>query len=1356
MENKKTELIKGATNEELIHINHSEESVILNAPTDLDITKDTDSIQLGSEIELSCETENLFVRILEVISEPGKTREGCVYKVEDRNKNILALKVYQQLRPEDEPNPVALERVRKIRSPSILPLIEYGVGKHKIHGKHCWELQVYAEGGNLLSVRDIKSKYTYDFIEQVLIPQLLNGLWSLHDKGIYHCDLKPQNVFYLDNAQTNIVIGDYGSAKTKEVNISDSFIFSKRIVGTHTYIPPEFHEGFIKDNSDYFSMGMIILELLYHESFAEDPARVKESISLRRNRQEPIFNFQPKYERLNKLIEGCTLASWDRRWTRSDITEWQKGHIAPIIYRDTRVTQELKISRQVSVKTIDEFVNYGWSLSPDKFYSILIEDEAVFSHTQNWIFDILSADDARSFMQIRNVYGLKGKYQLKEAFLRFIEPMLPLACNGKLFKFEENPLPAVVRNYFQELLHSGMQDNPRILEQLVFTLEYTLLMLIDSEIDSKKKEASNIYSIMRFILVEKETHDSILGMIANCDEQTNDEFYKQKIKLLNLCIEKYIESDVASVNNLTSLVRDTINSSGLKQDLMIHGVQRNFSSDELTWWLRLIDHRLHELITTCSKTVYNEKDIASRIICAFFDIDPKADAFLCISHDVKELDDKAQEMNIHDLIFELNILLTKLHGWAKILNNENLELIKRLLDCVPNDYQKPERYLSWGNSIPNPAITIIQMAWICDPRRGIRADHGKIYEDLTSFLLDFVYNRLDKDAIWWEICEYCNIKRGTEKKYSELFDLLIDSWTFVDNNKITHKLGKDFKITDLTMRWQDGFVSCRVSIHSSLTLICEHDGKRYMRHIYRESMQNTQEISIKKAVCFGKKSRSGTAANMNNEKGYQALEEKIMQAAVGKSLPTLEESNLHDDRLKKIKKHAEIVGNGYKTHLRHKHIENSEARKALYTESFRWLSMALIIPLIWIVYSAGADTSPSLIPLFLYGIPLIVIIGALPYFHQKRFKWSIILSMSITALYAIYNGYDDLHKLLIMLSWLKYLILYIVAVHLQSFFGSLREYYIKARVVSIAVFIVLGFGSILSIALNAWAVKPLLFLGPSEIDNNSRYIRIAGGQVSFQDKKIRLDPYFIAKHETTINDYRSFVLHSNYKTEAETGAASLVFSNQGLIYNLLNRREATYDTDASWWNPNIKQSDNHPVVCISFKDALYYCNWLSGKEGYSKCYQIYKNRIYCDWEADGYRLPTEAEWEWAASESSSDSSKNDSKEMFFPVAWFLDKLRLSTKPVMMKNPNTKGVYDMYGNVSEWCWDLYQKKIPSRLPDNYRGPTYGNYRCVRGGSWCRDGNIKNAQTRNKNAWEKDGKSLTSAAFIGFRIVRKAQD
>lgn len=1357
MEDKKTELIQVAGTEEAVQLNSAPESVALNFSPEQDEDKhtDTDTFQLDSELELSCETGNLFVKIIGVISKAGQTREGSVYKVEDKDKNILALKVYRQLRSEDEPNPVALQRVKEISSPGILPLVEYGVGRNKIHGKYCWELQEYAEGGNLLSIKDIKAKYTPEFIEHMLVPQLLQGLWKLHDNGIYHCDLKPQNVFFLDAAQTNIVIGDYGSAKTKEINVSDSFVFSKSIVGTHTYIPPEFHEGFIKDNSDYFSMGMIILELLYYEAFANDSVRVKEDISLRRNRHEPIFNFLPQYKRLNKLIEGCTLASWDRRWNRSDIIAWQKGHIAPIIYRDTRIVQELKLTRQVSVKTVDELVEYGWSLGPDEFYSVLIEDEVVFSHIQSWIFDILSADDARVFTQIRNVYGLKGKYQLKEALLRFIEPNLPLVCNGKLFKFIENQLPAVVLNYLDELLHSGMLDNPRILEQAVFSLEYALLMLKNSDINSIKKEAENIHSILRFILAEREVVDPILGIIANCDEQNNAEFFKSKINLIYLCIQDYT-SEENGCKDLMVLVRNTIKHYGIKHELMNQGKQRKFSSEELKWWLRLINPKLHPILTTCKKSVSNESEIASRIINAFFDIDAKADPLPSIAQDVRDLDERYQKMDTHELVFELNILLTKIHGWAKIHNEDDLSLINKLLNCVPFDYQKPEKYLSWGNSIPEPAKVLIKMAWTCAPERGIRGVNGKLYSDLTAFLQDFVCDKSNEDAIWWEICEFCNIKRGSEKVYNELFDLLIDQQTQIDTNLIKLESGSDFEISELTMHWQDGLVTCKTTIYSSLVLRCEQEGKEFFRQYISKSFSSVKEVKIEKAIYFGKRGRSRFAVNMNNEKGYQALEVKIMQAALGNTVPSLLESDLHDSRLKEIKQSAALAGNQYKRQLRHKRIENMEAYKALFAEGFRWLSMGLIIPFIWIAYKTGSDIASNLIPLFLYGIPLIVIIGALPFFHQNRIKWSILIMMLIIIGYAVYKGYDDLHKLLIMLSCLKYLILYIVAVQIQSFFNGLQEYYIKARVVAIAIFLILGLGSISSITLNAWKIEPLLANGTSGGEINNKFVKIPGGQVSFQGHKTRLDPYYIAKHETTVREYRNFIMHSNYKTEAEYGKASLVFSDRGVIYDLLGGRETSYKTNTSWLYPNIKQSDNHPVVCVSFKDAVYFCNWLSQKEGYKPCYSIFKDRIYCNWRADGYRLPTEMEWEWAASGASIEANETDSSKLFFPIAWYMNNIQRSTKPVMMKNPNDIGIYDMFGNVSEWCWDLYQKNIPTQIPDNYRGPRYGKYRCVRGGSWCRDGYIINAKKRNKNVWGKDGKSLTSASFIGFRIVRKANE
>jgi formylglycine-generating enzyme len=181
--------------------------------------------------------------------------------------------------------------------------------------------------------------------------------------------------------------------------------------------------------------------------------------------------------------------------------------------------------------------------------------------------------------------------------------------------------------------------------------------------------------------------------------------------------------------------------------------------------------------------------------------------------------------------------------------------------------------------------------------------------------------------------------------------------------------------------------------------------------------------------------------------------------------------------------------------------------------------------------------------------------------------------------------------------------------------------------------------------------------------------------------------------------------------------------------------------------------DKNPVMNISWEAAVMFCNWLSRTEGFDRVYTIKRDTnsttVTCDWNANGYRLPTEAEWEYAAkggnqSKGYAFSGSNNPEE----VAWYFANSGGRPQPVGLKKPNELGIFDMTGNVREWCWDIYDKDYYKKSPENNpTGPTTGLRRVYRGGAW----NFKIDFLR-----------ITSREFmgpsknygnVGFRVVRK---
>lgn len=146
------------------------------------------------------------------------------------------------------------------------------------------------------------------------------------------------------------------------------------------------------------------------------------------------------------------------------------------------------------------------------------------------------------------------------------------------------------------------------------------------------------------------------------------------------------------------------------------------------------------------------------------------------------------------------------------------------------------------------------------------------------------------------------------------------------------------------------------------------------------------------------------------------------------------------------------------------------------------------------------------------------------------------------------------------------------------------------------------------------------------------------------------------------------------------------------------------------------KADDLPAGGLSWFDAVEYCNKLSLKRGLQPCYSGAGNDIHCDWTANGYRLPSEAEWEYAARGGKySQGYQYSGSDDIDTVAWYWRNSGDEAHEVGAKTPNELDLYDMSGNIWEWCWDWYGN-YSANAQSNPAGPASGSYRVLRGGGW----------------------------------------
>lgn len=290
--------------------------------------------------------------------------------------------------------------------------------------------------------------------------------------------------------------------------------------------------------------------------------------------------------------------------------------------------------------------------------------------------------------------------------------------------------------------------------------------------------------------------------------------------------------------------------------------------------------------------------------------------------------------------------------------------------------------------------------------------------------------------------------------------------------------------------------------------------------------------------------------------------------------------------------------------------------------------------------------------------------------------------------------------------------------------------------------------------ITSWKDKKIVVEVPTGATSGDVLVYVNGQKSNAMAIEIQTDNMLL---EQVLIPGGKFQMGSNDEPNGFSSPKHTVIITKPFYISKYEISQDVWDKVSSTSHNSYNKAPNNPVERVSWLNCCKFCNELSIREGFKPVYTINGEEVTANWDANGYRLPTEAEWELAARAGNDDwrygKGKDGGNGVVSNMAWHNENAGNKTHAIGQKEPNAFGVYDMLGNVKEWCWDwfdadYYTDSKDSLDPKGSNNPDAG--KALRGGSYTED----KLKTTCSYRWGEQH-TMESEYYIGFRVVRNAK-